>query len=141
MDTRDTGRMTPAPESPDAAREPVAWARAWHINGEKPAKEKNNSGRLVWPARFKFLAVSESRVLPDDVPLCAADTITRITAERDAALRDAERWRALYRRAVNEANGLTNYVEDRPELRSAERKLAAIEAEARALSAQERGNV
>lgn len=43
-------------------------------------------------------------------------------------------WRKLYRRAINEANGLTNYVEDRPELRGAERRLAAIEAEARTLA-------
>lgn len=41
-------------------------------------------------------------------------------------------WRALYRRAINEANGLTNYVEERPELRRAERNLTAIEADARA---------
>lgn len=47
----------------------------------------------------------------------------------------AEQWRQLYRRAVNEANGLTNYVEDRPELRRSERNLAAIEAEARAIEA------
>jgi hypothetical protein len=44
-------------------------------------------------------------------------------------------WHKLYRRAINEANGLTNYVEDRPELRSAERRLTAIEAEARTLAA------
>ena len=42
-------------------------------------------------------------------------------------------WRKLYRRAINEANGLTNYVDDRPELRSAEKRLADIEAEARKL--------
>ena len=44
-------------------------------------------------------------------------------------------WRDLYYRAINEANGLTNYVEDRPELRRAERNLSAIEEKARALSA------
>lgn len=44
-------------------------------------------------------------------------------------------WQALYRRAINEANGLTNYVEDRPELRSAEKRIARIEEEARALAA------
>lgn len=49
---------------------------------------------------------------------------------------EAPKWQALYRRAINEANGLTNYVEDRPELRRAERNLEAIEAEARALTAQ-----
>lgn len=52
----------------------------------------------------------------------------------DMALTD-DPWRKLYRRAINEANGLTNYVEDRPELRGAERRLAAIEAEARTLAA------
>ena len=58
--------------------------------------------------------------------------VDRLTAERDALRADAERWRNLYRRAVNEANGLTNYVEDRPELRRAERNLTAIESEASA---------
>lgn len=52
-------------------------------------------------------------------------------------LREAEAksaaWESLYRRAVNQANGLTNYVEDRPELRHAERRLTEIEAEARAM--------
>ncbi len=63
-----------------------------------------------------------------------------VLAERQAAQeveRDAARWRELYRRAVNEANGLTNYVEDRPELRSAERRLDAIQQEARALQQQQ----
>ena len=124
MDTRDTGRMNPAPESPDAARKPVP------------------VGHVDILDALAFINVSEGQQIEQGQALYAATTITRLTAERDAALRDAERWRALYRRAVNEANGLTNYVEDRPELRSAERKLAAIEAEARAaLSAQERGNV
>jgi hypothetical protein len=58
--------------------------------------------------------------------------VDRLTAERDALRARSEQWRGLYRRAVNEANGLTNYVEDRPELRRAERNLTAIEAEARA---------
>lgn len=57
-------------------------------------------------------------------------------ALEDYRHRQAARWEALYRRAINEANGLTNYVEDRPELRRAERNLAAIEAEARALKGQ-----
>ncbi len=45
----------------------------------------------------------------------------------------AEAWKALYRRAINEANNLTNFVEDCGSLRAAERKIEAIEAEARAL--------
>lgn len=40
-------------------------------------------------------------------------------------------WQGLYRRALNEANGLTNYVEDRPELRSAEKRIQRIEDDAR----------
>ncbi len=45
-------------------------------------------------------------------------------------------WRQLYRRAINEANGLTNYVEDRPELRSAERRISKIEDDARTIWSQ-----
>ena len=55
----------------------------------------------------------------------AADELDRLTA------RVAE-WQRLYRRALNEANGLTNYAEDRPELYSAEKRLARIEEDARA---------
>jgi hypothetical protein len=60
-----------------------------------------------------------------------------LRAERDAAVADAAWWHALYRRAINEANGLTNYVEDRPELHSAEKRIAAIEADARQRTEQE----
>jgi hypothetical protein len=63
--------------------------------------------------------------------VCSPDRIARLLD----ALEQAQKWRGLYRRAVNEANGLTNYVEDRPELTRAERKLTAIEAEARAIDA------
>lgn len=59
----------------------------------------------------------------------AVAEVERLRAERDT-------WCSLYRRAVNEANGLTNYVEDRPELRRAERNLTAIELEARDLAAR-----
>jgi len=60
-------------------------------------------------------------------------------AERDALRADTERWRSLYTRAINEANGLTNYVEDRPELRRAEKQLEAIQREARAIDAAMKG--
>lgn len=53
-------------------------------------------------------------------------------AELEALRADAETWKALYRRALNAANGLTNYVEDRPELSKIERELVAVEAAARA---------
>ena len=60
-------------------------------------------------------------------------------AERDALRAGTERWRSLYTRAINEANGLTNYVEDRPELRRAEKQLEAIQREARAIDAAMKG--
>lgn len=44
----------------------------------------------------------------------------------------AASWRRLYRRAINAANWLTNYVEDRPELRRIEREMEAIDRDARA---------
>ena len=129
--------MTPAPESPDAARE-QGWRFQIVSDGDVRAYAPNGeTWRVMAGTREPFLEFVHALF----THLATEPDITRLTAERDAALRDAERWRALYRRAVNEANGLTNYVEDRPELRSAERKLDAIEAEARALSAQERGNV
>ena len=61
--------------------------------------------------------------------------LSAVEAERDALRADTERWRSLYTRAINEANGLTNYVEDRPELRRAEKQLEAIQREARAIDA------
>lgn len=67
------------------------------------------------------------------IAACHPDRIARLLDALELAQKDAERWRGLYRRAVNEANGLTNYVDDRPELRRAERNLTAIEAEARAI--------
>ena len=62
----------------------------------------------------------------------AADTIDAQAAEIERLSLCVSLWQALYRRAINEANGLTNYVEERPELRRAERNLTAIEADARA---------
>jgi hypothetical protein len=64
-----------------------------------------------------------------------AAEVDRLNTALEVARVDAEQWRRLYRSAINEANGLTNYVEDRPELRKAEKILAAIEIDARALSA------
>jgi hypothetical protein len=76
-------------------------------------------------------------VAPDMLALLreAAATIEAQAAQIDALRARAELWCSLYKRAINEANGLTNYVEDRPELRSAERKLEAIQTEARAAMA------
>ena len=69
----------------------------------------------------------------------AAAAYRAVEAERDALRADTERWRSLYTRAINEANGLTNYVEDRPELRRAEKQLEAIQREARAIDAAMKG--
>ena len=65
--------------------------------------------------------------------------LSAVEAERDALRAGTERWRSLYARAINEANGLTNYVEDRPELRRAEKQLEAIQREARAIDAAMKG--
>lgn len=51
------------------AAKPVAWARKWHIDGEKPAKERNENNRLVWPKKFKYLPVTPSKLFADDVAL------------------------------------------------------------------------
>ena len=74
----------------------------------------------------------------DDVARRVDECIS-LRAERDALHADSERWRSLYARAINEANGLTNYVEDRPELRRAEKQLEAIQREARAIDAAMKG--
>jgi hypothetical protein len=61
------------------------------------------------------------------------DQVQGIVATAIAALQaEVALWKRLYKMAINEANGLTNYVEDRPELRRSERKLEEIQAEARA---------
>lgn len=61
-----------------------------------------------------------------------AATIAEQARELEVLRADAERWKSLYQRAINVANGLTNYVEERPELTHAERRLDKIESEARA---------
>lgn len=50
-----------------------------------------------------------------------------------AEIQRAAAWKALYQRAINEANGLTNFVEECGSTRRAERNLEAIEADARKL--------
>ena len=138
MDTRDTGRMTPAPESPDAARE-QGWRFQIVSDGDVRAYSPNGETWLVRAGtREPFLKFVHALF----THLATAPDTTRLTAERDAALRDAERWQMLYSRAVNEANALMTYVDHSFEWRCAESRLSAIEEEARAaLSAQERGNV
>lgn len=60
----------------------------------------------------------------------------REAASVERVREQAASWRKLYRRAINAANGLTNYVEDRPELRRIERELEAMERDARAEDAR-----
>ena len=52
--------------------EPIAWARKWHVDGEKPTKERNANGRMAWPQKFKLHAITPHKIFPDDVPLVAA---------------------------------------------------------------------
>ena len=49
--------------------EPAGYKRLWALNGEVPAKERRENGRLAWPYKFKLLPVTEGKCLPDDVPL------------------------------------------------------------------------
>ena len=87
MDTRDTGRMIPAPESPDAAQvemQPLDTIRYWLDAYTSPASGPHFMGHGMVVAMLReYLALRQT----------SADTTTRITAERDAALRDARRLR------------------------------------------------
>ena len=126
MDTRDTGRMTPAPESPDAARDilniPIAMASSL------PSIVQANWNGYIYGHRDARHAAVE----------IVNKHITRLTAERDAALRDAGRYRWL------RDKGSATWVPFTGQWKmDAEHCDAAIDNEmARAaLSAQERGNV
>ena len=72
----------------EPAPEPVAWARRWHSDGEKPVKVKNENGRWAWPQQFKFLPITLGKCLPDDVPLYAAPP-----AQREALTQEMARLR------------------------------------------------
>lgn len=76
-------------------------------------------------------AAAQQGVLPNAsvVGLVKHTDYLRVVAERDA-------WQSLYKRAFSTAGGLTNYIEDRPELTHAERALETMRAEAAALSAR-----
>jgi len=133
---RDYARAAIAAHVPEAdcgniaavPAQPVAWLyqtksgfrKCWH------------AGEQSYPAFIADMAAaSEFPETHSWTPLYAAPQA--VPVPDGMALTD-DPWRKLYRRAINEANGLTNYVEDRPELRGAERRLAAIEAEARTLA-------
>lgn len=48
---------------------PRAWMRRWYFDGETPRKERNEKGRMAYPVKFKFLAVTPNQIFADDVPL------------------------------------------------------------------------
>ena len=56
-------------QAPAVAEEPVAWARKWFVEGEKPYKARNENGRMAWVKKFTFREVTASKVFADDVPL------------------------------------------------------------------------
>ena len=89
-----------------------------------------NNGNIRFWACDKGSADSQAAKTGGDVEgIFPASTVAALKAR-------ATDWQRLYDRAINEANGLTNYVEDRPELRGAERRLDVIAADARALKGQ-----
>lgn len=121
----------------------VAAVRAALAQGPTPGPWNINQGRALRVASADDVSIASagtSGLIRDQweanatyIAACHPERIARLLDALEAATKDAQRWRELYRKAVNEANGLTNYVEDRPELRRAERNLTAIEAEARAI--------
>lgn len=68
-----TAAPSEAQPAPDKA--PVAWMREWAYRGEVPHKERKDNGRMAWPLRFKLLAITQNKVLPDDVPLYTSRSI------------------------------------------------------------------
>lgn len=102
---------------PDAQRAKfLAWAAdRWRADAYRHTSETSGEWD-AWQAAHRY----------------ATEAIAAQASEVEALRKRAETWELLYMRAINEANGLTNYVEDRPELSKIERKLVAIEAAARA---------
>lgn len=114
------------------------------MSNTKPALPEPFDYCYEWDGPYgtrKFSAASHNGMKPTrSVPIYRADQMHAHAAAIEAwaravELERAEEWRKLYMRAINEANGLTNYVEDRQELTRAERKIEAIEAAARTLGA------
>jgi hypothetical protein len=50
----------------------VAYMRRWAFDGETPTKVKSENGRWKWPYKFKLLALTQHKILQDDVALYAA---------------------------------------------------------------------
>ncbi len=130
--------MTPTKAEELAARLESGWCPI-----ESPADMGRAAAELrrlaaVEAERDALLAAIPEGCTPADAAMLR-EANHQLAAERDALRADSERWRSLYARAINEANGLTNYVEDRPELRRAEKQLEAIQREARAIDAAMKG--
>lgn len=71
----------------------VAWMRRWYFDGEQPKKERNENGRMAWPAKFKFLPVTPNKCFDDDVPLFANEPVVpsdELATALDAMHTDAE---------------------------------------------------
>lgn len=84
--------LSAAPAQPVAAQPaaPVAWARKWYIDGEQPAKERKENGRLAWPTKFKLLPLTPNKLCKDDVAL---GPIVAPPAQQES--KDAQRYRVL----------------------------------------------
>lgn len=75
-------------------QEPVAYMRKWKFDGEEPKKERNESGKMAWPFKFKLHPVTVNRCLNDDIRLYAAPPVTAgiSTSQKiqaDKAIREA----------------------------------------------------
>ena len=90
----------------------------------------------VWLTRL-YAAPPAQPALTDEEMKLLSDYIKQVQTQETRPSVPEHTWQQLYRKAINEANGLTNYVEDRPELYSAEKRLNKIEAAARDLQAWE----
>lgn len=68
----------------NSAQKPVAWARKWFVDGERPFKVKNEkTKRMGWHRKFMFHSVTSGKIFDDDVPLFTAPVI-RTDDEEDA---------------------------------------------------------
>ena len=105
----------------------------------RPRGQKMGSGRIN--GKYLELLMHSDEAMDAYGRACAEAAVAAQAAEVEALRKRAETWELLYMRAINEANGLTNYVEDRPELSKIERKLVAIEAAARAALKEQAPNV
>jgi acetoin utilization deacetylase AcuC-like enzyme len=74
----------------DKSPKPTAFIRRWALDGEKPEKERNDNGRMVWPVKFKFLPVTQSQCLRDDEPLFTADQVGTALSQAKALITECQ---------------------------------------------------